>query len=49
MNKYDLKYLDVKPRRVNWKVVAGCRELSFYESYDLIFDKHDLKIRQLDG
>lgn len=47
MDKYDLYYLTNRPKRINWKVVAGNRELSYYESYDLIFDQHDLKIRKL--
>ena len=45
--KYDLKYLENKPKYINWKVVAGNRQLSFYEAYDVVFDDYDLKIRKI--
>lgn len=41
----DLSYLLNKPKFIRWYVVAGTRELNFYEAYDVIFDDHDLKIR----
>lgn len=47
MQKHDLRYLQNKPKIIRWKVVAGNRQLSYYESYDLIFDKYDLQIRKL--
>jgi hypothetical protein len=46
MNKYNLNYLQNKPKTIRWKVIAGS-PLTYYESYDLIFDKHDLRIRKL--
>lgn len=46
-NYKDLSYLQNKPKFIRWTVVAGNRELNFYESYDLILDEHDLKIRHL--
>lgn len=45
--KHPLDYLKNKPKRINWVVVAGNRQLSYYESYDLVFDEYDLKIRNL--
>ena len=42
-----LAYLNNKPKFIHWKVVAGERELNFYEAYDVIFDDKDLKIRKL--
>ncbi len=49
MKYNDLRYLNNKPQRINWRVVteAPGKTLSHYESYDLVFDKHDLKIRGL--
>lgn len=47
MNKYDLNYLLNKPKTIRWEVVAGDRELSYYEAYDLVFDQYDLNIRQI--
>lgn len=41
-----LAYLQNKPIRVYWKVVAG-GELTYLQQSDLIFDEYDLKIRQL--
>ena len=43
----NLNYLKNKPKTIRWKVIVGSRELSFYESYDLVYDQYDLKIRQL--
>ena len=50
MRKYipkGLSYLDRRPRRINWEVVAGNPYLSLTERYDLIYDDYDLKIRGL--
>jgi hypothetical protein len=41
-----LNYLGLKPKKVNWRVVAGPR-VSYIQSYDLVFDEFDCKIRQL--
>jgi hypothetical protein len=49
--KHDnLDYLQLPPKTLNWKVIAGPieAELSKHQSYDLIFDKKDLKIRKMD-
>lgn len=43
----NLHYLYNTPKIVYWKVVAGNRELSTYERYDLIFDDYDYKIRKI--
>jgi hypothetical protein len=43
----NLRYLYNKPKFIHWKVIAGERQLSFYEAYDVIFDEKDLKIRKL--
>ncbi len=43
-----LDYLHNKPKRINWKVIAGMRKLSHYEAYDLIYDEYDLRIRKMD-
>lgn len=37
-----------KPEIINWKVVVG-PEVSYIQSYDLIFDQYDLEIRHLVG
>jgi hypothetical protein len=42
-----LNYLNNRPARINWEVVAGNRQLNYYESYDLLFDDKDFKIRGL--
>lgn len=47
MNKYDLNYLLNKPKTIKWEIIAGDRELSYYEAYDLVFDDYDLKLRGL--
>lgn len=39
-------YLLNKPKKINWKVIAG-PELSAIQQYDLVFDDYDLKIRGL--
>lgn len=45
----NLNYLANKPKRLKWKVIAGDGySLDYYQSYDLIFDEYDLKIRKLD-
>lgn len=48
-NYRDLSYLQNKPKVVKWKVVAEApgKILSKYEKYDLVFDEHDYRIRQL--
>lgn len=46
-DKYDLKYLYNTPKTIRWEIIAGDRELSYYEAYDLIFDDYDLKIRNV--
>lgn len=52
----NLHYLYNTPKTIKWKVIAplnqdgsaGERELSYYESYDLVYDEKDLRIRGLD-
>jgi len=44
-NKYDLEYLQKKPKVIRWEVVAGNPYLSPTERYDVIFDDYDMKIR----
>jgi hypothetical protein len=46
-NKYDLKYLNKKPKRIFWEKIAGDRYLEPTERYDVVFDDYDLKIRGL--
>lgn len=44
----NLNYLARKPKRLRWKVVAGNEfGLDYYQTYDLIYDDYDLKIRKL--
>lgn len=43
----NLHYLYNTPKTIKWKVIAGERELSYYESYDLVYDEKDLRIRGL--
>jgi hypothetical protein len=45
-----LAYLNQKPERVKWKIVAGPpgAKLSVLQESDLVYDKHDRRIRQLD-
>ncbi len=45
--KSNLDYLKNKPRTIRWEIIAGTRELSYYESYDLVYDQYDLKMRHL--
>lgn len=43
-----LEYLKNKPKRLKWKVVAGNEYgLDYYQTYDLIYDDYDLRIRKL--
>jgi len=42
----DVDYILDKPKRINWVVIAG-PGLSPIQSYDLVFDDYDLKIRQI--
>lgn len=42
-----LNYLNNKPKEIRWRVITGERDLNFYESFDLIYDDYDLKIRKL--
>lgn len=37
-----------KPIRINWKVVAGEDSLHPIQMYDIVFDSHDLRIRQIE-
>lgn len=46
MPKIGLDYLGEKPSRINWVIVAG-PELEPIQMYDIVFDDHDYKIRQL--
>jgi len=39
-------YLENKPKYVDWKVVAGGK-ISSIQTYDVVFDDYDLKIRQI--
>lgn len=44
----NLSYLMGKPKKIKWKVIAGDEySLDYYQTYDLIFDDYDLKIRKL--
>lgn len=44
----NLDYLTNKPKRLKWKIVAGNEYgLDYYQTYDLIYDDYDLKIRKL--
>lgn len=36
------------PHKIWWNVVAGPRELSILQEYDLMLDDYDYKIRRLD-
>jgi hypothetical protein len=48
--KYNLNYLQNKPERIWWEIVAGPpgAKLSILQEYDLIFDDIDLRIRKLE-
>lgn len=44
----NLDYLQNKPKRINWKVIAPLEaKLSPLQEYDIVFDSIDLKIRKL--
>jgi len=45
----DLRYLKMKPKTVYWQVIAEAPEkkLTFWESFDTVYDSYDLKIRGL--
>ena len=47
--RIDTRYVEMKPRRINWKVIAGNDDLSEIQRHDVVFDNYDLKIRQLPG
>lgn len=40
-------YLGNKPKIINWVVIAG-PPVDYIQSFDLIFDDKDLKIRKID-
>lgn len=42
----ELEYLNYKPRRIFWKVIAGPPLTEAQES-DLVFDANDFKIRDI--
>lgn len=44
--KMELDYLNEKPVKINYRVIAG-GELHPVQMYDLVFDDYDYKIRQL--
>lgn len=46
----NLNYLNRKPKKLKWKIIAGPPdvELDYYQSYDLIYDEKDLKLRKMD-
>lgn len=43
----NLDYLRNQPKTIYWRVIAGSG-LSDIQSYDLVFDDYDLKIRQIE-
>lgn len=45
----NLNYLNNTPERVFWKIIAGPPgyKLDILQESDLVYDKHDRKIRQL--
>ena len=45
--KNALNYIYNTPKTIRWRVIAG-GELSEIQSYDLVYDNYDLKIRQLE-
>lgn len=49
MYEDNLRYLYNAPKIIRWKVVASAPrvKLSPLQQYDLVFDKYDLKIRQI--
>ena len=50
VKNYDLQYLENKPKKINYKIIAGPpgAKLSSLQDHDLIYDAQDLKIRKLD-
>lgn len=48
-DKYDKSYLELKPYKIWWNIIAGPPgyKLDILQEYDLIFDDYDLKIRKL--
>lgn len=48
-DKYDKSYLQNRPEKIWWKIVAGPPgyKLSILQEYDLIFDDYDRRIRKL--
>lgn len=49
-NQHNLDYLKLPPKIINYQIIAGPpnARLSSIQDHDVIFDKHDLKIRKLD-
>lgn len=47
----NLAYLYNKLKTIYWSITtpAPGKKLSFYETYDLIYDDKDLRIRKLNG
>ena len=44
----NLDYLRSRPMKLKWKVIAGDEySLDYYQTYDLVFDEYDLKIRKI--
>lgn len=44
----ELDYLQRKPIKLIYKIVAGTEDIRAIQLYDLIFDEYDLRIRKLD-
>lgn len=42
----NLDYLKEKPKVIRWEVVAG-PELGFIQTYDVVYDEYDYRIRQI--
>ena len=48
--KHSLDYLMNKPKTVWWKVITPSKyKLSILQEYDLVFDKKDCEIRQIEN
>lgn len=43
----NLDYLNEKPQRINWQIVAG-PEVHSIQMHDVVYDDYDFKIRQLE-
>ena len=43
----ELSYLFKSPRKIHWKVVAG-PPLENIQMYDLVYDRHDFQIRNVE-